>query len=136
MTQETGYPSNHLEVFEFILDLNSDIEDLQDQIDHLSREIRRLEDEKRVMSLLQSYQNRLFGDTLLLAVSILRYAKENDQEHLDQAVRQLQKTVNQAGDCFTSQAMGSGFCRELIEVVGKTVSTRSLKSSINPKNYE
>ncbi|MDO4226200.1 hypothetical protein [Neisseria sp.] len=104
------------------------IEKLIDEVNDLRRELHFLENRIRIEDTLQAERNKLFGESMLLSVLLLRYIKEGDKSVLSAAENKLAKLIKQSVVFGTQCSMPISVWRELVEACGKVADTRELKN--------
>ena len=108
------------------------IQKLIENNENMSYRIAELENLLNIRVAQQQENNKLFGETLLLSVLLLRHAHEGNDELLNETKQRLSSLIRQAAEFNTFYAISSELLHGLLTVCGKSVDTRELKHLLKP----
>lgn len=108
------------------------VEKLLDEIDSLRTELYEVRHVIRIEQTLQEKRNKLFGETMLLSVLLLRYIKDENESDLAAAETKLKQLIKEAEVFETQCSMSIEVWSELVEACGKMADTRVLKNLSKP----
>lgn len=109
---------------------------LLDEIDSLRTELYEMKHVISIEQTLQAKRNKLFAETMLLSVLLLRYIKEKNESSLTAAETKLKQLIKEAEVFETQCSMSVEVWRELVEACGKMTDTRVLKHLSKPSRNE
>lgn len=101
---------------------------LLDEIDCLRRELYDMQYTIRIEQTLQTKRNKLFGETMLLSVLLLKYIKDKNESDMAAAEAKLKQLIKESEVFETQCSMPVEVWRELAEACGKMADTRVLKN--------
>ena len=105
---------------------------LLDEIDCLRRELYDMQYTIRIEQTLQTKRNKLFGETMLLSVLLLKYIKDKNESDMAAAEAKLKQLIKESEVFETQCSMPVEVWRELAEACGKMADTRVLKNLSKP----
>ena len=105
---------------------------LLDEIDCLRRELYDMQYTIRIEQTLQTKRNKLFGETMLLSVLLLKYIKDKNESDMAAAEAKLKQFIKESEVFETQCSMPVEVWRELAEACGKMADTRVLKNLSKP----
>ena len=105
---------------------------LLDEIDCLRRELYDMQYTIRIEQTLQTKRNKLFGETMLLSVLLLKYIKDKNESDIAAAEAKLKQLIKESEVFETQCSMPVEVWRELAEACGKMADTRVLKNLSKP----
>lgn len=105
---------------------------LLDEIDCLRRELYDMQYTIRIEQTLQTKRNKLFGETMLLSVLLLKYIKDKNESDMAAAEGKLKQLIKESEVFETQCSMPVEVWRELAEACGKMADTRVLKNLSKP----
>ena len=105
---------------------------LLDEIDCLRRELDDMQYTIRIEQTLQTKRNKLFGETMLLSVLLLKYIKDKNESDMAAAEAKLKQLIKESEVFETQCSMPVEVWRELAEACGKMADTRVLKNLSKP----
>ncbi|OSI10949.1 hypothetical protein [Neisseria zoodegmatis] len=108
------------------------VEKMLDEIDSLRTELYEIQHAIRIEQTLQAKRNKLFGETMLLSVLLLRYIKDENESDLAAAETKLKQLIKESEVFETQCSMSAEVWRELVEACGKMADTRVLKNLSKP----
>lgn len=86
----------------------------------------------RIEQTLQTKRNKLFGETMLLSVLLLKYIKDKNESDIAAAEAKLKQLIKESEVFETQCSMPVEVWRELAEACGKMADTRVLKNLSKP----
>lgn len=105
---------------------------LLDEINCLRRELYDMQHTIRIEQTLQTKRNKLFGETMLLSVLLLKYIKDKNESDMAAAEAKLKQLIKESEVFETQCSMPVEVWRELAEACGKMADTRVLKNLSKP----
>ncbi|RKV77110.1 MAG: hypothetical protein D8H97_19945 [Neisseria sp.] len=105
---------------------------LLDEINCLRRELYDMQYTIRIEQTLQTKRNKLFGETMLLSVLLLKYIKDKNESDIAAAEAKLKQLIKESEVFETQCSMPVEVWRELAEACGKMADTRVLKNLSKP----
>lgn len=105
---------------------------LLDEVDDLQRELYDMQHRISIEQTLQAKRNKLFSETMLLSVLLLRYIKDENESDLTAAETKLKQLIKESEVFETQCSMSVEVWRELAEACGKMADTRVLKNLSKP----